>query len=468
MLRRAGRWLHDRLGLGPVIDFVARHPVPPGTTGRRGWMYVLGAATLTAFLLQFATGIALATLYVPSPAHAYESLLHINQEVWYGWFVRGMHYFGASAMMVLIALHMARVFLTGSYKFPREGTWLFGLVLLLLTVLMAATGQLLRWDNDGLWTVSVGAQLLARVPLIGEWLARFVLAGETVGGQTLGRFFALHVVVLPVLLFATVGVHLWLVLHHGISEPPKAGRRVDPQTYRAWYRRHTEAGGRRYWPDAAWQEIAAALVVVVTVMGLAWWFGPRGPDAPPDPAMVPADPRPDWYFRWYYALLWVKPRGLETLVMVYLPLGMAAVLVLLPFVRGRKGERSPARRPWAVAAVAVTAAVIGYLTYLGMRAPWAMDFGTRPLTAAEAGAAEGPVWEGARLFHERGCQFCHAVQGRGGAFGPELTQVLRRLPPEVVVARTLNGIGDMPAYRGVLADDEMAAILAFLRVQDAR
>jgi ubiquinol-cytochrome c reductase cytochrome b subunit len=468
MIRRAGRWLHDRLGLERIVDFAARHPVPPGVTGRKGWMYVLGAATLAAFVLQFATGIALATQYVPSPAHAYDSLIHINEQVSYGAFVRGMHYFGASAMMLLIGLHMVRVFLTGSYKYPRETNWLFGLALLAMTVAMAATGQLLRWDQDGLWTVSVGAQLLAHVPLIGEWLARFVLAGEAVSGDTLTRFFTLHVVILPVLLILTIGVHLWLVLHHGVSEPPVAGRRVNPEGYRERYLRKAEAGGRRYWPDSAWREVVAGAVVVAAVMGLAWWFGPHGPGAPPDPTAVAADPRPDWYFRWYYALLWVKPRGLERFVMVYLPLAVALGLVLLPLVRGTRGERSPSRRPWAVAAVGLAAAAIGYLTYLGMRAPWAMDFRTQPLTAQAAGAAEGPVWEGARLFHARGCQYCHAVQGQGGAYGPELTHVLRRLPAEVVVARTLNGIGDMPAYRGVLTRDELTAILAFLRAQEER
>jgi ubiquinol-cytochrome c reductase cytochrome b subunit len=468
MLRRAGRWLHHRLGLEPILDFVARHPVPPGITCRAGWLYALGAATLAAFLLQFLTGIVLATYYIPSPEHAYDSLRHINEAVTYGAFVRGMHYFGASAMVVLISLHMIRVFLTGSYKYPRETNWLFGLVLLLMTLLMAATGQLLRWDQNGLWTVSVGAQLLAHVPLVGDWLARFVLAGESVGGATLSRFFALHVVILPALLFLTIGVHLWLVLHHGVSELPVAGRRVKPEGYRERYHRRAESGGRRYWPDSAWREVVAGVAVVGGVMALAWIFGPHGPGAPPDPTTIPADPRPDWYFRWYYALLWVKPRGLERFTMVYLPLAIGILLVLLPFVRGTRGERSPTRRPWAVAAVGIAVASLGYLTYLGMRAPWAMDFAARPLTAAEAGAADGPVWDGAQLFHARGCQYCHAVQGQGGAYGPDLTHVLRRLPPEVVVARTLNGFGDMPAYRDVLTREEMTAIVAFLRAQEGR
>lgn len=465
--KRAGAWLYDRLGLERIVDFVIRHPVPYGNTKRIGWLYTLGIATFTAFLLQVLTGTALATKYIPSPAHAYSSLLYITEEAWFGWLLRGMHYFGASAMVVLISAHMARVFLTGSYKFPREMNWVFGVLLLVLTVAMALTGQLLRWDEHGIWTVTVAAHFVGRVPLIGEFLARFVLAGDTVGGATLSRFFVFHVMILPVLIFLTVGIHLYLVLHHGVSEPPKAGRPVDPETYREWYKEHAEKSGRQYVPDAAWREAVAALVVVLTVIALAYLFGPRGPDAPPDPVAIAADPRPDWYLRWYYALLWVKPRGLETFIMVYLPLLVLGGLLLLPFVFN-KGERSPRRRPLAVLTFGVIAAVLIALTELGMRAPWAMEFETVPLQRAQLPVPEGEAWQGAQLFYARGCQYCHMVLGEGGTFGPDLTDATRRLPPEVIVERTLNGIGDMPAYRDVLNREELDAILAFLRSLEGR
>jgi ubiquinol-cytochrome c reductase cytochrome b subunit len=463
-----GRWFYDRLGLERIIDFVARHPIPRGVAeGTKGWMYVLGIATLTAFVIQLLTGIALVTKYVPSPAAAYDSLLHINREVWLGSFVRGMHFYGASAMVVLITLHMLRVFVTGSYKFPREMNWLFGVVLLLLTVLMAATGQLLRWDQNGIWTVTVGSQLFARVPLIGEPLAQFLLAGQRVGGATLSRFFAFHVLILPGLILLSVGVHMYLVLHHGVSEPPRAGKPVDPDTYREWYDRELKRSPYRYWPHGAWREIVAAFAVVAAVMLLAGVFGPKGPGAPPDPTTFAADPRPDWYFRWYYALLAVKPRGLETFFMVYLPLLIVAALVALPIVRGT-GERSPSRRPLSMAAAMLAALAIGTLTYVGMRAPWAMQFDTEPIPARVVGAAEGPVWEGAQAFHARGCQYCHAVAGYGGAYGPDLTRITRRLPPEMIVTRTLVGIGDMPGYRDSITREELTSILVFLRAIEER
>jgi ubiquinol-cytochrome c reductase cytochrome b subunit len=468
VLSRVGGWFYDRLGLERFADFVLRHPVPPGNVkSRMRWAYALGAATLTAFLLQVVTGVALATKYIPTPAHAYESLIHINLDVWLGWLLRGMHYFGASAMIVLISLHMARVFLTASYKYPRELNWVFGVLLLFFTLLMAATGQLLRWDQNGIWTVSVGAQLLAQVPFVGEALARFVLAGNEVGGSTLSRFFAIHVLILPAMIFITVGVHVYLVLHHGVSEPPEPGRPVDPDTYRDWYAKHLEESEYRYWPDAAWREVVAAFVVVAVVVGLALVFGPKGPHAPPDPTTIAADPRPDWYFRWYYALLAIKPRGLESFTMVYLPALIGLFLLALPFVANR-GERSPRRRPWAVAVVGLVIIVLAVLTERGMRAPWAMRFETEPIPAAVVGHTEGPVWEGSQLFHERGCQYCHAVAGFGGAYGPDLTDVLRRLPPEAFVTRTVQGFGDMPGYGDRITREELVAILTFLREMGER
>jgi ubiquinol-cytochrome c reductase cytochrome b subunit len=458
---RAGSWLVDRLGLRRLIDFVLRHPVPPEHAGRSGWLYVLGIATLAAFLLQFATGAVLATKYIPAPSHAWESLQYITEEAWFGWLLRGMHYFGASAMVVLLFAHVIRVLLTGSYKFPREMNWVLGVVLLVLVMAMALTGQLLRWDQDGLWTVSVAANFFARVPLIGEPLARFVLAGESVGGATLSRFFVLHVLLLPLLIFATIGAHLYLVLHHGVSESPRPGERIDRAAYRNWYRQHVERGGARYWPDSAWREAVAAFVVVLAVLLLAWFLGPNGPGQPPDPAAIGADPRPDWYLRWYYALLWIKPRGAETLVMVYLPLLALAGMLLLPFIFNA-GERAASRRPWAVLAVIAMLTGFGLLTQMGVQARWAMDFDAEPPTPQEVGVADGPVWDGAQAFHHRGCTYCHRVRERGGDYGPDLTYVTRRLPAAEIIARTLNGIGDMPGYRRVIPQDEMHSILLYL------
>ena len=461
--RRIGAWLGDRLGIRRFSE-VWDHPVPPGITEpRRGWLYALGSAAAAAFLLQLVTGIALATLYVPAPAHAYQSVHYITDEVWMGALLRGMHYFGASAMVVLVAAHMARVFLTGSYKFPRELNWLTGVLLLVLTIAMTFTGQLLRWDADGVWGVFVASHYVGRVPWIGETLKEMVLAGETIGGATLTRFYALHAIVMPLLLLGIIGLHVWLVLHHGISEPPVPGQRVDPDTYRQRYQRILEQSTRRYFPDAAWREALVSALVIGAVFGLALWVGPKGPGAPPDPTLVPAEPKPDWFLLWYYGLIAVKSPAVETLVMVYLPLGIIAVLVLLPLVRGGRGERSARRRPWAVLATVTVVAVLGVLTLLGARAPWVMEFDLPPPSAEELAGLPPLARTGSEVFHARGCMQCHVVAGRGGHYGPPLGGVLDRLPPEIVTVRIVQGFRDMPAYGHVLDRDELDALMAYLQ-----
>lgn len=447
-----------RQRLGPL----ASHLVPPtATEGARGWLYVLGGAILFVFLNQVLTGIALATKYIPSTEHAYASLQFITNDVVLGAQLRGMHFWGASAMVVLVLLHVARVFLTGSYKFPRELTWASGAILLLLTMAMAFTGQLLRWDENTVWSVVIGAHFAARVPLVGGPLSELLLAGDHLGGATLSRFYALHILAFPLLIVSFVAVHLYLVVHHGIAEAAKAGRPVDPETYGRWFERHLEREGKPYWPDAAWKSIAAGFAAIIVIAALAAVAGPQRLAAEPDPTALAQDPRPDWFLLWYYALLAVKPRGAEELVMVYLPLLAVIVLLVLPFA-APTGERAMSRRPWAVAAVLAVALFLGTLTWLGLEAPWVPAADPDPIPAAVVGAESGPVAEGAQLMRERACLHCHEVAGTGGSYGPDLTDVHLRLPSEEITVRIVRGIGDMPAYRDILSAEEIDAIVAFL------
>ncbi|MEX2571800.1 MAG: cytochrome b N-terminal domain-containing protein [Gemmatimonadota bacterium] len=466
--KRTGSWLVDRVGLDRIYAVLAKHKVPAGATDRKkGWMYVFGAATLVAFLLQVVTGIVLATYYVPAPAEAYDSLIFINERVRFGAVIRGLHFFGASAMVVLVTVHMLQVFLSAAYKFPREVNWLSGVALLLLTMAMAFTGQLLRWDANGVWGVFVASHYAGRVPGIGEALKEFILSGQTVGGATLSRFFGLHVILMPLMIFGIVGLHLYLVFRNGISEPPEPGRKVEPSSYRSWYRSLLERSGRPYFPDAVWREAVAGAVVVGAVVVLAITLGPRGPGAPPDPTFIPAEPKPDWFLLWYYGLIAIKPPELETFVMVYLPLIGIAMLLLLPLLFG-KGERSPSRRPWAVVGAVLIVTLFAVLTELGARSPWVMDFETEPLGAAEIGPASAQVIDGAQLFHERGCQYCHTVAGRGGQYGPSLDRVMGRLPPSIVTTRIVQGYGNMPGYRATLTREELSTILIFLHHLEER
>lgn len=467
-VRRVGAWLYDRLQLSAIVDTFTKHNVPPGVaSGRSAWMYVLGFATLSALIVQVATGVALVTKYIPSAAGAYESIQYLTQSTSWGRIVRAIHYYGASAMVLFLFLHMGRVFLTGSFKFPREMSWISGVLLLVLVMSMAYTGQLLRWDENGIWTVVVGAKFAGRTPLIGRELSELILAGETVGGHTLSRFYALHVFIFPLGIGLIVGLHLFLVFRNGVSEPPKAGRLIDPKTYRQWYHDLSERYGAAYFPYGMWRELVFASLVIGAVVALAFLFGPKGPGGPPDPTRLVVNPQPDWFLRWYYALIWVKPRWLEEIVMVWAPIAAPILLLLVPLVAPR-GERHPARRPLAIVAVGV--AVIGFvsLLVLGYRAPWVPDVDSEPLPPERVGATSGPALEGAALFHERGCQLCHAVLGRGGRYGPDLTDVALRLSPEEITVRTLNGVRDMPAYRDILAAEEISALVAFFRSIDGR
>ena len=456
MLKRLLAWLDDRSGLLTSARRALEHPVPP----RTGWWYVFGSATLIAFVLQVATGIALATAYVPSSGQAYESLRFISEQQLLGRFLRGMHYFGASAMVLLIGIHVSRTYLMAAYKFPRELNWLTGAVLLLLTLALAVTGQLLRWDQTAVWSVIVGAAQAGRMPVVGRGLARFILAGDTIGGATLSRFFAFHVFFIPAVVFGFIGLHLALVLRHGISERTRDGNVVDPATYRERYAGLLRREGVPFWPDAAWRDVVFGAAMVATIVLLALVVGPPQLGKPPDPSILEAYPRPDWYFLWYFALLALAPQHLETFIIVLGPLIFGAVLLLLPIFN--TGARSVRQRPWAGLLVVFMWVTIGTFWVAGERADWSPDFTAQPLPASVVGAATPAVAEGARLFHDKGCEFCHAIGEFGGKRGPELTEVATRMTPEQIAGRITNGGPNMPAYVRTLTPQQVEALVAFL------
>lgn len=462
-LKQVGQWLDDRLGISELIGPMATHLVPHDAR----WWYVFGSATLCAFLIQVVSGVALAFVYVPSSSQAYQSLQFITQHAMFGRFLRGLHYYGASAMVLMVGIHMAQVFLFGSYKYPREMNWATGVLLLGFTIVMGFTGQLLRWDQTAVWSVMVAAEQAGRVPVIGTALAHFILGGETVGGVTLSRFFAIHVFVMPALIFGFVGIHLMLVLRHGISEPPKLDRPVNPATYRKEYHALLKRSGRPFWPDAAWRDAVFAAVMVAAIFLLSAIVGPPHLGKPPNPSIVTASPRPDWYLLWYFALLALIPPKLESFVIVYIPLLAGAVLLLFPFLANR-GDRSLRRRPWAVGVMLLIGITISTLSIEGVRSPWSPHFDPPPLPEQVVGATTGKVAQGAHLFHVKGCENCHTIAGRGGLRGPNLTTVGDRLTGAEMTIRILNGAQNMPGYNNTLKPDEVDDLVAFLKSRTSR
>jgi menaquinol-cytochrome c reductase cytochrome b subunit len=210
-------WLDERTGMSPFLRGFLYRKVPKGTN----WFYTLGSATMFAFLSQAVTGVFLAMYYEPgSVARAYESASHITNEVFLGELVRGMHRWGSTVMIVLIFLHMGRTFFFGAYKYPRELNWVIGVVLLVLTLMMGLTGYLLPFDQRSFWATVVAVNLNASGPLVGPYLADFLRAGAEFGPTTITRFYALHMLAIPVLIAALIGAHLYLVAKLGTTAPP--------------------------------------------------------------------------------------------------------------------------------------------------------------------------------------------------------------------------------------------------------
>ena len=452
------KWLDDRLGIMDMIGPSLKHLVPRDAK----WWYVFGSATMLALIVQVVTGVALAFSYIPSSSQAYDTLLFINSAP-FGSFLRGLHYYGASAMVLMVGAHMAQTFLFGSYKFPREMNWTTGVLLLGMTLVMGFTGQLLRWDQTAAWSVVIAAEQAGRVPLIGDWLARFILGGNTIGGATLSRFFAIHVFLIPAFIFMFVALHLWLVLRHGISETPVAGKPVDPKTYREEYKKFLQTDGHPFWPDGAWRDFVFGTALIIVIALLAIYVGPPAIEKPPDPSLLDANPLPDWYLRWYYAVLAVIPAKLEGVVMVFAPLFIGCLLLIVPMLNN-KGERAPSRRPWAIAVVLLSVIMIGSLSIIGVLRPWSPKFDATYLPQNVIASTDPEVVRGAQIF-DGSCLKCHLVGSYGGRKGPDLTYIADKLQKSDIVIRIVNGGKDMPAFGSMLDSKDLNAVTAFLETR---
>src|SRR5271168_1565649 len=360
LIAQIGEWFDRRLQLADPIREAAEHPVPRNTAS---WFYVFGSAALVVFILQIVTGIMLALVYVPSASEAWSSLQYLNHGVALGWFIRAMHGWGSNFMVAIVLIHMVQVFLFGAYKFPRELTWIVGVFLLLMTLGMAFSGQVLRFDQDAYWGLGIGASIASRVPIAGPAIVKLMLGGPIIAGATLSRFFALHVFVIPGMLIGFVCIHLLMVVKLGINEWPMPGRLVKRSTYEAEYHALTQSDGAPFVPYAVWKDMFFAAFIILAVAACAVYLGPIGPSGQPDPTIIQTVPRPDYFFLWLYALLSFLPPSMETPALLIVP-GVASLGPLLrPFLFG-EGEKSWRRRPIAVLTVLVVAVAWGTFTHL--------------------------------------------------------------------------------------------------------
>jgi ubiquinol-cytochrome c reductase cytochrome b subunit len=461
LLTNLGRWFDDRLQLAGTLREAMGHPVPRKTAS---WFYVFGSAALTILLFQVVTGILLALLYVPSAGGAWDSLQMLNHQVASGWFIRALHGWGSNFMIAIVVIHMVQVFLFGAYKYPRELTWILGVFLLLMTLGMAFTGQVLRFDQDAYWGLGIGASIASRVPIVGPWIVNLMLGGPIISGATLSRFFDMHVFVIPGTLLAFVGLHLLMVLKLGINEWPMPGRIVRRATYTREYHDLTHKDGIAFVPYAVWKDIFFSGFILLSIALCAALLGPFGPGGRPDPTIIQTTPHPDYFFLWLYALLSYLPPSFETPFLLIGPAVAILVLIALPFFAG-EGEKSWKRRPIAVLSVLLLAVTFGTLNHLGQHTPWSpvMDaWSAEPIPAKYLKGRTTLERQGALVFQAKQCRTCHALDGAGGQRGPALDAVALQLTTNQLIRQVVQGGGNMPAYGKNLNSSETTALVAFL------
>jgi ubiquinol-cytochrome c reductase cytochrome b subunit len=339
---------------------------------------------------------------------------------------------------------------------------------------MFFSGQILRWDPDAYWGLGIGGSMAGRVPIIGPWLVRQLFGSPVIGAESLSRFFAMHVFIIPGALLFFLALHLWLVLKRGISAPPVPGQVVDPKTYDAEYEKQLKTGVP-FLGDAVMKDALFSALVVIVVVVIAAVVGPKGPSGPPDPTLAGANPRPEWPFLWLFALLALSPPGVETVIMLVFPVVLIVALLLVPFLSNR-GERAPSRRPVAVLAVIAIYTVLGVLTFKGVTAPWSPQmtaWSGDPVPENLVRNSTPLQLQGAAIFQNKQCRNCHALEGGGGKRGPDLTTVGTRLTRNQLIDQVSNGTpggiqqgdpggGNMPAFGSQINPAEMTALVAFL------
>jgi ubiquinol-cytochrome c reductase cytochrome b subunit len=337
-------WLELRLGWWGFVRKNLDEPMPPGV----GWWQTLGNLILTLLVFQFVTGVVLAMYYAPSPDHAHESVDYVTNRVLFGSFIRGIHHYGASFIVIATVLHILRVFFWGSYKKPRELTWVVGVFIFQVILAFSFTGYLLPWDQKAYWATVVGTSITETVPFIGKSLGILVLGGREVGALTLTRFYAVHIMILPAALIVLTALHLYLVRRHHIAGPvvPQKGKPVP------------------FYPVQLFRDVLVVLVGMGGVFLLAIFMKPElGPLA--DPSRADFTPRPEWYFLGLYELLKIIPRGWEVLGTVVIPTLVTLGMLFLPWL-DRTASRHPARRRWIIDLGLTLILFIGVLTLQGI------------------------------------------------------------------------------------------------------
>jgi ubiquinol-cytochrome c reductase cytochrome b subunit len=428
------------------------------------WAYVFGSAAFVLLLFEFVTGVCLALVYSPSADKAWQSLLYLNYQVPFGWYLRALHFWGSNFLIVLLILHLIQVFVLGSYKYPRELTWIIGVLLLLLSLGMALTGEVLRFDQESYWDLVIGFTLAGRAPFVGPFLVHFLMGGPIIAGATLARMFVMHALLLPAAIIGLTGLHLLMAYRLGISEWPMPGRIVKRETYLANYRMILDREGEPLIPNGLRKDLVFAALMVAALIVTAAIMGPKGPNGPPNPSIIRTRPHPDFFFLWVEALMGLLPSWLDTpfglIVLPMLIIGLIALPLISPV-----GERAILRRPLSLVVATVAVTVLIVTTWLGTYDPWSQEMNAWSGTPTPVEYLKGRTpleIQGAILIQAKQCRNCHSLGGSGGMRGPALDTTATRLTRNELIRQILQGGGNMPAYGKALKPAEVAAIVAFL------
>ncbi len=462
MFRRLRDWAVDRFGLKPIWDTALDRRV-----AKTPWYYGDGAALLLLLTVLVATGAAMSLTYTPSLDEAYASVKYITEDQVLGWFVRALHYWSAGMMVIMVLWHVLRQVLVAGYKFPREGTWLVGVVLFFAVLIMSFTGYVLRWDERGIYALRVALHMFSRVPWIGEGLAVFVQGGREIGATTLTRIFAVHVIFVPMLMVGAVAWHLYLVILHGVTSKEERKEEVDTaEEQKEMYEEQAEdpEKGETFHPETAIKSGAMAVVVFGIVVALAWWRGPAAlmPEANLTSYAFPAE---EWWWAWYSGLIALLPSWIAPWFLVAFPVALFLAMVLLPLV-DRSSKRGMAKRPWAVAVVAVVVIGVVGLTGLRMSSPWTGWPKPDPLPLPAGVTLTADAEAGRLLFARHGCTSCHGVAGVGRRAAVDLATLEAVRSQEELrayILRPPDGVA-MPSYDGKLTEEELRLLVEYVMV----
>jgi len=471
LARRLFHWLDRRAAVDNLLRVALAEPIPGGASVA----YVFGSGLLFLFLSQFITGIFLVLYYVPSADHAHVSVAYMVKVVSAGAFLRSIHAYGSSAVIIVLLLHLTQTYTWGAYKGRRELAWLAGVGLLFLMVTMAFTGYLLPWDQNAYFATTVGTNLLSEIPWVGEGLKELLRGGTAMGTLTVSRFFVIHAFVIPVLIFLFVTVHVYLFRKAGAAGPVSEDPLYPRQPPEMFYPRQLGL-------DLAFVFLIMAVLGVLSIVR-PYELGPAA-----NPAHTQYLPRPEWYYRPMFQELKYFPGAFEIVGILVIPGIVIALLIAVPFI-----DRSSERRPWKrPIAMGVYGAVLLGVIALGIVSFWqdrrdpavakqlqeqrhetqeymAAPFRPYSIAAVQPSPSLTPpnplIQKGQTVFTGQGCNSCHGEGGVGTSIAPSLVGITSRFPPDKIVSIVRNppprfASAGMPSF--TLSDDQMKALLDYL------